>query len=101
MFRNSNFAPNFEEVEWAYWFGPVRLSVCLSVKLYMLSRTVRDRILKLINGISMKIKRTHIFSVGLVIAVLYPLFNPFFDFCIVNLWNLVNKITGELFELGS
>ena len=25
------YAPNFEEVEGAYWFGPVRLSVCLSV----------------------------------------------------------------------
>ena len=25
---------------------------------------------------------------------------PFFDSCIVNIWNLVNKISGELFELG-
>ena len=25
------YAPNFEEVEGAYWFGPVRLSVRLSV----------------------------------------------------------------------
>ena len=27
------YAPNFEEVEGAYWFGPVRLSVCPSVRL--------------------------------------------------------------------
>ena len=27
-------APNFEEVEGAYWFGPVRPSVCLSVTLF-------------------------------------------------------------------
>ena len=26
------YAPNFEEVEEAYWFGPVHLSVCLSVR---------------------------------------------------------------------
>ena len=25
---------------------------------------------------------------------------PFFDFCTVNLWNLVNKISGEPTELG-
>ena len=27
------YAPNFEEVEGAYWFGPVRLSVCPSDRL--------------------------------------------------------------------
>ena len=27
------YAPNFEEVEEAYWFGPVHLSVCPSVRL--------------------------------------------------------------------
>ena len=26
-----NYAPNFGEVEGAYWFGPLRPSVCLSV----------------------------------------------------------------------
>ena len=26
---------------------------------------------------------------------------PFFDLCIVNLWNLMNKISRELHELGS
>ena len=31
--RSSFYAPNFEEVEGAYWFGPVRLSVCPSVRL--------------------------------------------------------------------
>ena len=28
---SSFYAPNFEEVEGAYWFGPVRLTVCPSV----------------------------------------------------------------------
>ena len=28
------YAPNFEEVEGAYWFGPVRPSVHLSVTLF-------------------------------------------------------------------
>ena len=27
--------------------------------------------------------------------------SPFLDLCIVNLWNLVNKISGEPLELGS
>ena len=40
-------APNFEEVEEAYWFGPVHLSVRLSVRYTCTrSRTARDRILK-------------------------------------------------------
>ena len=37
------YAPNFEEVWEAYWFGPVRPSVCYTCTR---SRTVRDRILK-------------------------------------------------------
>ena len=37
---------NFEEVEGAYWFGPVCLWVAASVTLCIPSRTVRDRILK-------------------------------------------------------
>ena len=42
------------------------------------------------------------FSVGLVVAELWPFFNVFFfDFAIVRLWNLVNKISGEPLELGS
>ena len=36
------------------------------------------------------------FSFGLVLAVLCS----FFDFCIVNLWNEVNKIAEKTFELG-
>ena len=31
-FRFSFYAPNFEKVEGAYWFGPVRPSVHLSVR---------------------------------------------------------------------
>ena len=45
----------------------------------------------------MKNKRTCIFffSIGLVVAELWPFFNVcffFYDFSIVSLWNLVNKI---------
>ena len=32
MSRSHFYAPNFEEVEGAYWFGPVRLTVCPSVR---------------------------------------------------------------------
>ena len=43
------YAPNFGEVEGAYWFGPVRPSVRLSVSRWQLrnSRTAYARILKL------------------------------------------------------
>ena len=43
------YAPNFGEVEGAYWFGPVCPSVHLSVTLWQLrySRTAYARILKL------------------------------------------------------
>ena len=37
------------------------------------------------------------FSIRLVIAELLP----FFDFSIVNLWNLVSNLSGDLLELGS
>ena len=41
------YASNFEEVEEAYWFGPVHLSVRPSVRYTCTrSRTARDRILK-------------------------------------------------------
>ena len=47
---NCFYAPNFEEVEGAYWFGPVRPSVRLSVRntFWQLrnSRTPYARILK-------------------------------------------------------
>ena len=43
---SSFYAPNFEEVDWAYWFRvvhpSVRASVCLSVR----SRTMYARVLK-------------------------------------------------------
>ena len=42
------YAPNFEEIEGAYWFGAVHASISVraSVTLCIQSRTVRDRILK-------------------------------------------------------
>ena len=62
------YAPNFEEVEGAYWFGPVRpsvrLSVCLSVTLFGSSETQEPLMLEswnFIYGIYMKNKRTRIF----------------------------------------
>ena len=50
----------------------------------------------------MKNKRTGIFffSVGLFVAELCPFFDDFLTFAIISLWNLVNKISGELLELG-
>ena len=33
FWRIRYYAPNFEEVEGAYWFGPVRLTVCQSDRL--------------------------------------------------------------------
>ena len=43
-----SYAPNLDRVEGAYWFGPVRLCVCVSVlcDTCIRSQTVRDRILK-------------------------------------------------------
>ena len=74
------------------------LSLCVSVTLYIRSSTVRLGSWNLIYGISTNNKRTRIFffSVGLVIAELCPIF----DFCIVNLWDILNKISGEPLELG-
>ena len=75
--------------------------VDLSLTLCILSRTVRDRYRNLIYGISMKYKQTSILffvSVRLVVAALCLFFPPFFDFYIINLWNLVNKITGKPLE---
>ena len=47
MVSTSDYAPNFEEVEEAYWFGPVHLSVRPSVRYTCAwSRTAKDRILK-------------------------------------------------------
>ena len=44
--RQSFYAPNFEEVEGAYWFGPVRLSVPNTFWQLRNSRTADARILK-------------------------------------------------------
>ena len=90
------YAQTSEKLKGAYWFGPVGRSVALSVAIYIRSRTV----LNLIYRISMKNKRTRVVVVfiGLVIV---SLFRPFFDFCIVYLWNLVDKISGEPLQLGS
>ena len=83
---------------WRSWGGILVLAcpcVRVSVTLCIRSRTVRDRMY----GLCMKNERTRIFffSVRLVFTELCP----FFDWSIVNLWNLVNKISGEPFELGS
>ena len=63
-----------KEVEEAYWFWPVCLSMHASVTLCILSRTVRDRILKFNVWNKHENKWTHIFffSVRLVIAELCP-----------------------------
>ena len=52
--------PNFEEVEGAYWFGPVCTCVCLLRIAYSQERLELGS-WNLIYGISMKNKRTHIF----------------------------------------
>ena len=101
------YGPNFEEVEEAYWFGPVRPWITLCIW----SRTVRDRILKFDIWNKFEKIRGHIFififSVGLLFSLQsYVSFSTFFFFfffffAMISLWNLVNKISGELLELGS
>ena len=62
-YTNVCYATNFEEVEGAYWFGPVCVSVRESVRYACTrSRTVIDRFLKFgtLCGMSIKIKRTRI-----------------------------------------
>ena len=44
--RDHFYAPNFQDVEGAYWFEPLRPCMRASVTLCIRSRTVRDRILK-------------------------------------------------------
>ena len=66
----SVYAPNFEEVEEAYWFGPVRLSVdlsvVLSVRLSVMLALGQEPLqigsCKLVCGMSMEIKKIHFFS---------------------------------------
>ena len=107
----SFYAPNFEEVEGAYWFGPVRpsvrlsvspsvrLSVCLSVTLFGSSETQEPLMLEswnFIYGIYMKNKRTRIFFFlhrscrsGVM---------PLFRLCMNN---LVSRISEKPLRLGS
>ena len=98
-----NYAPNFGEVEGAYWFGPVRpsvrLSVCPSVTLFGSWETQELLMLgswNFICGMYMKNKRTRIFSFfrRSRISRVMPLFR-------LSLWNLVNKISQEPLMLGS
>ena len=46
-------------------------------------------------------KSERFFSVRLFVAELCPFFNVFFNFAIISLWNLVNKVSGEPLELES
>ena len=46
-------------------------------------------------------KRTCIFFPSDISLQNYAPFSTFFDFAIISLWNIVNKISGEPFGLGS
>ena len=59
--NSSYYAPNFKEVEGAYWFGPVRGSVRASVTLAYGQERLEIGSWNLMCGISMKNKRTRIF----------------------------------------
>ena len=94
------YAPNFGEVEGAYWFGPVRPSVCPSVCLSIIlgSWETREPLmlesLNFICGMYMKNKRTCIFfflhqSCGSGVM-------PLFRLCMKN---LVNRISWEPLKL--
>ena len=68
--------PNFEEVEAPYWFGLLR--VCLCLLRFAYDQEWLDRSWNLICGISMKNKTTHFFSpfsIGLFIAELWRFFS--------------------------
>ena len=81
------YAPNFEEVEEAYWFGPVRPSMRACVRawvtLCMQSKRVRSRILKFDMWNKYEKMRRPVFfsfSVGRFVAELCPFFDFFFFF---------------------
>ena len=84
-------------------FEDIGLRLYANACVWIQSRTVRDRILKsnMWNKHEKLVDPYFFFSfflfVGLVIAELCP----FFDFCIVNLWNLVNKIWAPSSEFVS
>ena len=105
-----HYAPNFEEVEGAYWFGPVRLSVCPSDRLSVcpsvrLSVTpdvgckTREPLelgtWNFIYSISTKNKRTRIFF-----FFGQPLYGKVMPLFRLSHKNLVNTITWEWLELG-
>ena len=100
------YAPNFGEVEGAYWFGPVRPSVCPSVRLSLCLSVIlgswetQEPLMlepwNFICGMYMKNKRTCIFfflhqSCGSGVM-------PLFRLCMKN---LVNRISGEPLKLES
>ena len=87
---------------WAYWFGPDRGCVCASVTLAYGQEQLEIGSWNLICGLIMKYKWTRIFSFPSDLSLQsYVPFSTVFDFPIVSLWNFVNKISREPFELGS
>ena len=67
--KNSQKGQNCFEVEGAYWFGPVRPSVCLSVTHALGQDPLEIGSCNLVCGRSMKIKRTHFFLSGGLVVV--------------------------------
>ena len=95
------YAPNFEEVEGANWFGPVRACVRVCVTLAYGHEPLEIWSWNFVCGISTKIKRTLIFFFRRTCrSRVIALFRRFLDFPIVSKWNLVNKIPLEPLELG-
>ena len=68
------YAPNFEEVDGAYWFGPVHLSVMPFVGCNT-REPLELRTLNFICSISTKNKQMRIFSIGPSMAKLCPFFD--------------------------
>ena len=92
------YAPNFKEVEGAYWFGPVSLSVRLSITPFVGCKTRELLVLgtwNYIYSISTKNKQTHIFF--FFGRTLYGKVMPLFR---LGHKKLVNMITWEPLELG-
>ena len=94
------YAPNFEEVDGAYWFRVVCVCMCPFVTLFDASHilwTVHARVLKF-----------HIWIPHGKIADLYfffscPSYPPFWSYAPLKKseWNLVSKISWKVFELGA
>ena len=99
------YAPNFEDIEEAYWVGPVRPCVRASVRgsdfAYGQER-LETGSWNLIYRISMK-KEDPYFSLfrQTFRCRVMPPFRRVFYFTIISLWNIVNKISGKPLELGS